>query len=238
MRAWRGTAFAHRGLHGNGVVENTLPAFRAAREKGYGVELDVRLSRDGQVIVFHDDTLTRLAGDDRPCEALRYDELSALSLRGGEGSIPTFRQALEILDGKVPLLVEIKNCDNWRVLCKKTCVLLSAYRGPVLVESFNPLIVRWFRKNHPEYPRGQLVGRPVSYVAARMGIAGALLLSSLALNWLSRPNFIAYDVHCGRCAAPRLNCAVFHSAAAVWTVRDRETFEKARARGLMVIFEE
>ncbi|MBE5808556.1 MAG: glycerophosphodiester phosphodiesterase [Clostridiales bacterium] len=234
MDAWRGTAFAHRGLHGRGIAENTLPAFKAAAARGYGIELDVRLSRDGQVMVFHDETLTRMAGDARRVAELDCAELMAIPLLPGEGRIPRLADVLRAVDGSVPLLIEIKRGDDRRGICERTAALLKGYGGPALVESFDPLVVAWFRWHHPQYRRGQLVGRPVAQAAARMGRAGKWMLSGIAFNAIGRPDFIACDVSSGKLPATLGG----NRPVAYWTVRDEETFRRIIEAGNMAIFEE
>ncbi|MGN0803532.1 MAG: glycerophosphodiester phosphodiesterase family protein [Candidatus Faecivicinus sp.] len=233
---WRGTMFAHRGLHGAGAAENTLEAFERACRAGFGIELDVQLSRDGAVVVFHDDALARMTGDARRVEQVDLAGLQALSLKG-KGRIPTFEEVLKCVDGRVPLLVEIKNGRHNRRLCEETLRLLRGYRGRYLVESFNPLILRWLRKNAPEVVRGQLVGAPACYLGAHFGRAGAFLLSSLALNFLARPDFVAYDVAAAHFSAPRIQRALFHTPLAAWTVRDSDVLSRCLSQGEMAIFE-
>ena len=151
---WRGEQFAHRGLHDikSGVVENTLPAFIAARDQGFGMELDIRFTKDMQVVVFHDDDLLRLAGDARKVCQLTLDELKAIPLGGiDDARAPTLREVLDAVDGKTPLLIELKSGRNNSGLCRALMDSMEAYKGEFLVESFNPLIVAWFRFTHPRW---------------------------------------------------------------------------------------
>ena len=135
-------SYAHRGLHCGGVPENSLAAFELACQEGYGIELDVQLSRDGVVTVFHDYTLKRMTGvDARLCE-LDSAELSLLSLLGTEEKIPTFAEVLELVGGRVPLLVELKGESANSELCQAVADLLRSYDGAFCIESFNPLLVR------------------------------------------------------------------------------------------------
>ena len=233
---WRTTAFAHRGLHGGSAAENTLEAFERACENGFGIELDVQFSKDGTLVVFHDDDLKRMTGDPRRVDQVNLQELQSLKLAGGTGRIPTFESVLKLVNGRVPLLVELKNGRRNAELCQKTCEMLRGYSGRYLVESFNPLILRWFKKNAPDLLRGQLVGEWTSYFTT-LGKPGAFLLSSLALNALSRPDFVAYDINAEHFPAPHVQRALFHTPLAAWTVRDEQTFETCQNRGEMPIFE-
>ncbi len=190
-----GRNYAHRGLHSEdrSVPENSLEAFRLAGRAGYGAELDVQLTKDGQVVVFHDDTLERVCGVRARVDEKSYDELRMLRLCGTEQRIPLFSEVLEVYGGRGPLIVELKNGRRNRELCEKTYALLSDYPGEVCIESFNPLIVRWFRLHARDLVRGQLACPRKEYgtaVSPRM----AFLLSHCLLNFLSRPQFIAYRI--------------------------------------------
>ncbi len=189
-----GRNFAHRGLHSEdkSVPENSMEAFRQARDAGYGMELDVQLSRDGQVVVFHDDTLDRVCGVEGRVADKDYPELSELSLCGSGERIPLFGEVLESINGSVPLIVELKNGKRNKELCEKTYALLSGYKGDYCIESFNPLIVGWFRKNAGEVLRGQLATSFSDYENIRKPLA--LLLSRCMFNIVSRPHFIAYRI--------------------------------------------
>ena len=189
-----GMNFAHRGLHSRdkSVPENSLQAFRLAADAGYGIELDVQLSRDGEVVVFHDDTLDRVCGVHARVEDKTLAELQQLSLCGTEQTIPLFSQVLSVIRGRGPIIVELKNGKRNRELCEKTYALLENYRGEVCVESFNPFIVAWFRIHAKDLVRGQLAMPPKDYEGWPKPLA--FLLSRTALNFIARPQFIAYRI--------------------------------------------
>ncbi len=193
-RPYRGVNFAHRGLHSRdkAVPENSLEAFRLAVRAGYGIELDVQLSKDGQVVVFHDDTLDRVCGVPGRVDERTYAELQELRLCGTEYTIPLFSQVLEQVRGASPMIVELKTGKRNRELCRKVCAMLRAYRGQACIESFDPLIVAWFRFNAKEFIRGQLAMPREKYttVAPVLGFAASRTL----LNFLARPQFIAYEI--------------------------------------------
>ena len=150
--------FAHRGLHSRdkSVPENSLEAFELASRAGYGIELDVQLSKDGQVVVFHDDDLKRVCGVDCRVDEKTYAELTELRLCGTEYTVPLFTEVLATVRGRSPLIVELKRGRRNIELCEKTYALLAEYRGDVCIESFDPFIVAWFRFHAPELLRGQL----------------------------------------------------------------------------------
>jgi glycerophosphoryl diester phosphodiesterase len=138
------TAYAHRGLWDAKNPENSLAAFRAAVENGFGIELDVQLTKDGELVVFHDVSLSRMTGCDGFVYEKTYEELCALTLGKSNERIPTFREVLALVDGRVPLLVEIKSDHAWRSVAESAASLLDGYEGAYTVESFHPLVVAWF----------------------------------------------------------------------------------------------
>ena len=191
-----GWNYAHRGLHkaDKSVPENSLEAFRLAGEAGYGAELDVQLSKDGQVVVFHDDTLDRVCSVHGRVDAFTLQELQQMSLCGTDQHIPLFSQVLEVFGGRGPLIVELKTGPRNKELCEKTLALLEGYRGDVCIESFDPRIVAWFRRHAPQLLRGQLAAPMEEYTKDGRGKAQAFLLSRCLLNCLARPQFIAYKI--------------------------------------------
>lgn len=187
--------FAHRGLHtrDKSVPENSLTAFDRASAEGYGMELDVQLSKDGEVVVFHDDTLNRVCGVDARVDEVPFEELNKMSLCGTGETVPLFSEVLRTVRGRGPLIVELKTGKRNTELCEKTYALLKSYSGEYCIESFNPFIVRWFRKNAPEVVRGQLAS-PADGYNGEVNPVVAFLLSHTLLNFLARPQFIAYKI--------------------------------------------
>ncbi|HZD24631.1 MAG TPA: glycerophosphodiester phosphodiesterase family protein [Alphaproteobacteria bacterium] len=190
---------AHRGLHdaGKGIPENSLAAFAAAVAAGYGIELDVRPAADGTVMVFHDATLARLTGAEGRVDALDAAALGRLRLAGTDEAIPRFAEVLDLIAGRVPLLVELKTFESTRIgpLEQATLALLKGYVGPFAVQSFSPLTLRWFREAAPEVVRGQLSGNFERYAdAGGMPRGRRAMLRRLMFNYHSRPHYISYDV--------------------------------------------
>ena len=226
-----GRNFAHRGLHARdkSIPENSLRAFDLAASHGYGIELDVQLSKDGQVVEFHDDTLDRVCGVSSRVDEKTFAQLEELKLCGNEDRIPLFSQVLQVIRGRGPLIVELKNGRHNRELCEKTYALLENYKGDVCIESFNPFIVAWFRRHAHDMLRGQLATTMDGYGV--MPKAQSYILSRTLLNFVSRPNFIAYKI------GPRPLCvrmAEFMGAIKVgWTAHEPRN-EKGRDA---VIFE-
>ena len=185
--------YAHRGLHnlGNLIPENSMKAFILAKETGYDIKLDLNLTKDGNVVVFHDGDLVRACGIDFKIEELTWDELSEYKIFETGEKIPLFSDVLKEIKGEIPLLVELKNSKRYKELCDKSSKLLDAYKGDYCIESFNPQIVYWFKKNRPDVVRGQL-SSSVKGLGEENSIIVRFLLSSLFFNFLSRPDFVAY----------------------------------------------
>ena len=240
LEALRGVRYAHRGLHNpsRGVPENSLLAFRYAAGGGYGVELDVRLTKDRQLAVFHDSSLKYLCGVEGTVEQQYLQELQSCSLLGTGQRIPSLEEALEVLEGKVPVIVEIKTWkNNYRELCAKVCKVLEGYRGPFCVESFDPRAVRWLRRNEPFYIRGQLTD-DFSHMRKRKDLPFFhRLLPLLLTNALTRPDFIACRYSRRRSPMVWLCTRVLGAQEVVWTVTGRRDLSAAERRGALVIFE-
>ena len=191
-----GRNFAHRGLYekDQSIPENCLEAFKNAVGAGYGMELDVQLSLDGQVVVFHDDDLKRACGVDKRVDEVSFEDLRKLKLFNTDHRIPLFSEVLSVVNGKEPLIVELKNGRRNKELCEKTLALLNDYDGEYCIESFNPLITAWFRVHAPKIMRGFLSQMPEVYVKDGLSpLVGAILGRSL-LNFLARPDFIAHKI--------------------------------------------
>lgn len=213
---------AHRGLHGDGVPENSLPAFLGAVTQGFAIELDVHLTSDGRLAVFHDDNLHRMTGVNRRIEQCGWAELQALRLAGTSCRIPSLHEVLELVGGRVPLLIEAKDDAFSGKLERAMVDLLSGYTGPYLVESFNPYVVWWFKKNAPNVPRGQLA----AWNFPELSPIKCWALRHMVFNCVTKPHFIAYnvsdmtDAFLKKCGCGR---GIF-----AWTIRTPEEYEKAR----------
>jgi len=228
--------FAHRGLWDERAPENSMAAFARAVRAGYGIELDVQLSKDKKVVVFHDANLKRMCGVDRRLSDLTYAELKALSLKGSEYTIPTLAEVLSLVGGRVPLMIEVKGEKADPALCVRLSRMLDAYRGAFCVISFSPLILNWFKNYRPCYARGQLVTRVTSH--DRKGSRAVnFLLSHMLLNCLSRPDFISIDHKYKKSPSFLLCTRVFRVCGFGWTVRTKEEYIACRQRGVFPVFE-
>jgi Glycerophosphoryl diester phosphodiesterase len=194
-RELEGRNIAHRGLHraDTGIPENSLAAFDAAAENGYGIELDVRLTADDRVVVFHDDDVSRLCGVSGNISEMTWNEIKKLRLLDTNHGIPLLSESLVTVAGRGPVIVELKQGTRNRELCERTLELISCYSGPILIESFDPRIVAWFRKFAPEITRGQLVC-PKEKLSGETPLFAAFALANGLTNFLSRPHFIAHSI--------------------------------------------
>ena len=228
--------YAHRGLHDERIPENSLAAFEAACRKGVGIELDVQLSSDGEVMVFHDYTLICMTGAEGNLCDRTVEELQKLSLWGTEQTIPTFSEVLALVNGRVPLLIELKGEDLNAELCPKVAELLKGYEGPYCIESFNPMLVRAMRKVLPNAYYGQLY----TNVCKEKGKVTFLnvLLNLMAFNFLARPDFIAYNALCRDSIPVLLTTKLYTAGRFVWTVRDKTALQVAHDQGEHPIFEQ
>lgn len=232
-------SYAHRGLHSPGVPENSLAAFRAAKEAGFGVELDVHLLKDGGLAVMHDSLLNRTTGQAGRLEDLTVADLASYPLEGTRETIPQFREVLDIFQGgENPLIVELKpTLENWAELSKAACELLDSYTGPYCVESFDPRCLWWLRRHRPDIIRGQLAE---NNFRVRNDMAGVLkfVLTHLLTNFLTTPDFIAYKFADRQNTPSTWLCRKLYRAQMVgWTIRTEQDYAQAQAEGWIPIFE-
>lgn len=237
LPALRGWYYAHRGLHSQGVPENSLSAFRAAKDAGYGMELDVHLMKDGNLAVIHDSSLKRTAGVDVMIEELTASELGAYRLDGTENSVPLFSQVLELIDGKVPLIVEAKSSKgNHAQLCGAICNLLETYNGPYCIESFDPRCIFWLKKHRPEVIRGQLT-EDFFKSNSRLPMCVKFMMKHQLYNIFSQPDFVAYRFSDRRTLSNFLCRKIWGVQGVSWTIRNQEDFDTAVKEGWIPIFE-
>ena len=220
--AWLGQwRYAHRGLHGAGYPENSPAAFRLAVEAGVGIECDIQRSADGRAMVFHDWTLERLTGETGAVAKRTADELEKIRLSGSDDAILRLERLLEIIDGEVPLLIEVKSRKGYRIApsCLAVRRALEGYRGQHAVMSFDPRVSRWFATHSPHTLRGLVITEE-----NHRGMAG--LWRRHAALWHAKPDFLAYDVRDlpSRFAAAQRRRGL---PLLTWTVRSAELAQRA-----------
>lgn len=187
------TPIAHRGLHNFDFPENSLPAFENAVAHNFAIELDVRIIDDQTIVVFHDEKLSRMTDRDGYVPNLKSSDLNDIKLLKTEYGIPTFESVLEVVNGKVPILIELKKVGQSFALEEKLIDMLKSYTGEYAVESFDPYSMQFFYKNARQILRGQLASyfHHADFDTTRRE---KKRLKKLKYNDVSHPDFIAYKV--------------------------------------------
>ncbi len=235
LKEW---SYAHRGLHGAGRPENSLAAFRAAIDHGFGAELDIHLLRDGNLAVIHDSLLRRTTGREGRIEDLTLEELREYPLEGTAETIPSFREVLDLFRGRTPLIIELKPVDgNHAALAEAACAMMEGYEGLWCMESFDPRCVAWLKKHRPQVVRGQLTE---DFLSGKNDLSPLLrfLLTHNLVNLMARPDFIAYNFsHRKRTLTNFLCRRLLGIQGVAWTIRSREDYDTAVKEGWIPIFE-
>lgn len=237
MEKLRGWYYAHRGLHGDEKPENSMAAFAAAVEKGYGAELDVHLLKDGALAVIHDSDLLRTTGQPGQVEDLTAEDLKNYHLQGTGQTIPELGQVLALFAGKTPLIIELKSAGgNAAALTEAACRMLENYSGTYCLESFDPACVRWLRKNRPDILRGQLAENAMK-LKGRYPWPVRFASTYCLGNFLTRPDFIAYRFEDRKTASNAICRKLWGLQGVSWTLRTPEDFQTAVNEGWLPIFE-
>lgn len=238
LEAFSGWGYAHRGLHGDGVPENSMEAFRRAREAGYGIELDVHLLSDGNLAVIHDSLLMRTTGAAGRVEDLTITELDKYFLEDTMQTIPAFSEVLRTVDGRVPLIVELKTVDNnYAVLCEAVCQLLDGYNGLYCLESFDPRCIYWLKKNRPDLIRGQLSQDFLKKKTVTNPWIIRFAVTFQVLNFLTKPHFVAYKFKDRKHISNWLVERLWKVKSVSWTLKNKADYDTAVAEGRLPIFE-
>lgn len=238
LQKLRGWSYAHRGLHKKGVPENSMAAFRAALEKGYGVEFDVHLLKDGNLAVIHDHPLYRTTGAEGEVESLTTEELKNYPLEGTEETIPTFRQVLELYDGKAPLIIELKAINgNHGALVDTVMAQLEGYSGDYCVESFDPRCILYLKKHYPHVVRGQLTE---NFLAGKGKLPWYIkfLMTHQLGNFLLQPDFVAYKFADRKNLGNYLVRNLWNVQGVTWTLKTPQEHKTALEEGWIPIFED
>ena len=232
--------YAHRGLHdvSAGRPENSLSAFRAAAEAGFGAELDVHLMADGSLAVVHDSDLMRVCGRPGRIESLRREDLAAYPLLGSGETIPLLEDVLAVFEKRSPLIVELKPArGNVRALTDAAMARLTGWRGTYCVESFHPSVVARLRRRWPAVIRGQLSQRYGKGRTSGYGPLADWAMTHLLVCALERPDFVAYRWQDRDEPALARAKERWDAREVSWTVRDEQTMARLEAAGCTVIFE-
>lgn len=238
-KPFMGVLYAHRGLHDNAseAPENSMAAFEKAVEKGFGIELDVQLTKDKIPAVFHDFTLKRVCGAEGKVADYTYDELQQFRLCNSEQKIPRFEDFLKMVDGRVPLIIEYKIPGGNTEVCPVADRILQNYKGVYCIESFNPLGLIWYRKNRKEILRGQLADNFIRTGEKEFPKLLYFVLHHLLLNFLTKPDFIAYNHNCYRDVSRQLCRYLYGCLSVAWTIKDQKALEARREDFDLFIFD-
>ena len=219
---------AHRGLWGGDIVENSLSAYQNAANNGYPIEIDVYITKDGELVSFHDQTLSRMTEVDGNVFDKTLNQLQTLRLAGSDQTIPTLEQVLEIAENKSPLLIEIKNQPNKKVV-DKLVERLKNYKGDFAVQSFNPFYIARVKKLAPEFIRGVLANP----VAKHKKPLQRWTIRKMPFNFLAKPDFLS--IFHG--ALPVKKSKAKNCRIITWTVTNQATADKIKPYAENVIFE-
>ncbi|MDD2980185.1 MAG: glycerophosphodiester phosphodiesterase family protein [Hespellia sp.] len=239
MEPFLHTRWAHRGYHSieHHIPENSMPAFARAIELGYGIEMDVHLTKDKQLVVFHDDTLRRICNSNGVIEQMTYQELSQYRLSGTYEKMPLFSDFLAFVHGRVPLLIEIKMPGWDYTICKYIKEALADYDGAYLLQSFNTIALRWFHIHMPEALIGQLSSN-LTKTAKHVPYAANFIAKHLLCNRYGRPDFISYKLADAKTPSLWFVHHLYRTPIAVWTLRTKKAQEIGTVCFDMNIFED
>ena len=237
MSAMMGHHYAHRGFFNNeaGVPEKSLPAFQAAIDAGYAIELDIQMSSDGVAMIFHDANLSRMCGVEGKIWDYTAEELKTMKLFGTEETIPTLKEALSLIDGQVPVLVEYKMDKVDTKVCELGHAQLKDYAGAYAIQSFHPLALMWYKKNAPDVARGQLSQQFYKQAKYRFDPA-RYAMTYLLSNVAARPDFISYKYSDAGSVSLNL-CRLMGAKTAAWTLRAPEHYEQVKGDFDFYIFD-
>ena len=232
--------YAHRGLHDskNGIPENSMAAFRRAADNGYGIELDIHLTKDGRLAVIHDNSLLRTAGVDVKASDLTAEELGQYRLEGTAEKIPFLEEVLPLFEGKAPIVVELKAEGNSAALAKAACEMLDQYKADYCIESFHPQAIIWLKKHRPDVCRGQLSQNFFQHEEGTgLGKAADFAMTHLLTSFLSVPDFIAYNHQHRNRWSLKLAKLFWGVQEVSWTIRTLEDMKICEGDGSLSIFE-
>lgn len=228
------TPIAHRGLHGPGVPELSRAALLRAVQAGVAAEIDIRLSRDDTVAVIHDEDTMRVTGVRLGVAESAFAQLRALAVIDSRDPLPSLAEVLEFIGGRVPLLIEIKHGIPAGRIGPAVLAILAGYEGEWAIQSFDPRIVLWFRRNAPSVPRGQISG---DLSQEGLGRIRRFALETMWWNVTTRPDFLVWEVDLLPSRLIRIWCALLDCTVLAWTIRSEQQLERARQAGAGLIFE-
>jgi glycerophosphoryl diester phosphodiesterase len=203
---------------------------------GYGMEMDIQLTKDDKLVVFHDATLKRMCGVDGNVWDYTLEELQKFRLAKSQETIPSFDEVLKLVDGKVPLIIEYKMDRPLTRVCELGNELLSSYQGIYCIESFHPFALMWYKKHRPEVKRGQLSGNLAKETKNPKNKVIYTLVTFLLTNILTKPDFIAYD-HRYVNNISRKVCKWLGALSVAYTIKSVERYEEVKKDFDLFIFD-
>lgn len=200
-----------------------MVAFAKAIENSYIIELDVHILKDKSVIVFHDDNLERMTGVNKKVKETTYNEIKKIKLQSTNCYIPLLKDVLKLVNGKVPLIIELKTDVKCGSLEKETINILKTYTGQYAIKSFSPLSIYWLKKHHPKVIIGQLFS---DFKGDKMNIIKKLFLKNMILNFITKPDFISYGID----GLPNARVEKYRKTNLVlgWTITNKSEIERAK----------
>ena len=223
---------AHRGLHDDTAPENSLAAFENAIKHGYAIELDVHMTRDGELVVFHDDSLDRMTDATGDLREKGFNEIFEITLKGSEEKIPLLSEVLKLVDGKVPLLIEVKDHKHIGIAEEKIKDALENYHGKFALQSFNPFIVKWFKKN-TDFTTGLL---SCFFEGVPLATINKILLKNLTFLRYTKADFVSYEYHAAT-TYKKIKKLKNKLPILFWTVPSQEEADKFKEYCDNIIFE-
>lgn len=236
VKLFLGKDIVHRGAFTSEIPENSMKSFEKAIEKDFIIELDILLTKDKEVIVFHDDNLKRLTGVDRNVDEMTIDEITNLKIKDTDENIPTLEEVLKLVNGRVPIIIDVKSGNASDIeIVKKANEILKNYNGEYAIQSFNPFVLRWVKNNSPDTVRIQLSSDFLGEEGNNVEWFKKLLLQHMLLNFISKPNIIAYKIN----SRGNLSLSLLRGTLPIifWTVRDENEMNYARENANNIIFD-
>ena len=238
MKSFEEVYIAHRGLFNNkDIPENSLTAFKKAIENNYGIELDVQITTDKKLVVFHDASLKRMCGIDKKLTDCSYEELLTYNLLDTNEKIPLFKDVLDVLNKDTPLIVEIKAEGPCLETCEEAVQILKTYDRDYTMESFNPLVVNYLRKNHPEIIRGQLAYNMLKDKENKYNIIIKFICTYMLENFITKPDYIAYDITNTSNLSFKIISKFYKGECVAWTIKNEEQLSLAKKYYQQYIFD-
>ena len=238
MSSFEKVYLTHRGFFNNkDIPENSIKAFKGTVANGYGTELDVQLTTDNKLVVFHDESLKRMCGVDKKLTDCSYDELLQYNLLDTDEKIPLFEDVLNVLEEDTPLIIEIKPEGDAEKTCELTVQLMKNYKRNFTMESFNPKVVLYLKKNHPEIIRGQLAYDMFPDEESKSSFFIKFICTNYLLNFLTKPDYCAYDVNNMKGLSFQIISRIYKAECVAWTVKSEEMLSEANKYYQQIIFD-